>query len=410
MLFTGIIIGGIGKTLKKKSGKVQERLSDLVAMLEENLSGLRILKSFNAQNAQAAKFQKENDDYSHLLTRLLWRRDLSSPLSEFLGVTMVAILLWYGSALVFSGALSAEIFLAFLFAFFNVSQPTKAFSNAFYNIQKGMAAVDRIDDILNVSSTIKEIAAPKQIISFSKEIDFQNINFAYANAERKAVDGVNLLIPKGKVIAIVGGSGSGKTTLVDLLLRFYDNDSGQILIDGINIKNLTLNNLRSLFGVVSQEPVLFNDTIFNNITFGLANYTQTEVEKAAKIANAHDFIIATENGYQTNIGDGGSKLSGGQRQRLTIARVILRNPQILILDEATSALDAASEKLVQAALEKIMQNRTTIIIAHRLSTIQHADEIVVLKDGQVIERGNHQGLLEQQGEYQKFVQFQAVRG
>jgi len=372
MLFTGIIIGGIGKTLKKKSSKVQERLGDLVAMLEENLSGLRILKSFNAQHSQAAKFQKENDDYSYLLTRLLWRRDLSSPLSEFLGVTMVAILLWYGSALVFSGELAAETFLAFLFAFFNVSQPTKAFSNAFYNIQKGMAAVDRIDDILSIEPTINEIAEPQQVITFSRAIDFQNVNFAYANETRKAVDNINLSIPKGKVIAVVGSSGSGKTTLIDLLLRFYDNDSGEILIDG-----------------VSQEPILFNDTIFNNIIFGLPNCAQTDVEKAAKIANAHDFIIATENGYQTNIGDRGNKLSG-------------------VLDEATSALDSASEKLVQNALEKIMQNRTTIIIAHRLSTIQHADEIVVLKDGQVVESGNHQSLLEQNGEYRKFVQFQVV--
>ncbi len=408
MLFTGIIIGGIGKTLKKKSSKVQERLGDLVAMLDENLSGLRILKSFNAQASQAAKFQKENDGYSDLLTRLLWRRDLSSPLSEFLGVTMVAILLWYGSALVFSGELAAETFLAFLFAFFNVSQPTKAFSNAFYNIQKGMAAVDRIEEILSVQSTIKEIAQPKQISPFSKAIDFQNVTFGYANEGRKAVETINLSIPKGKIIAMVGSSGSGKTTLIDLLLRFYDTTSGAILIDGINIKNLQLSNLRSLFGVVSQEPILFNGTIFNNITFGLPNCSQTEVEKAAKIANAHDFILATENGYATNIGDGGNKLSGGQRQRLTIARAILRNPPILILDEATSALDSASEKLVQDALEKIMQNRTTIIIAHRLSTIQHADEIVVLKDGQLIESGNHQSLLEQKGEYRKFVQFQVV--
>lgn len=408
MLFTGLIIGRIGKTLKKKSGKVQERLGELVAMLEENLSGLRIIKSFNAQTSQATKFQKENNKYSHLLTRLLWRRDLSSPLSEFLGVTMVAILLWYGSALVFSGELAAETFLAFLFAFFNVSQPTKAFSNAFYNIQKGMAAVDRIEEILSVRPMIKEIARPEQILTFSKAIDFQNVNFAYANDNRKAVDDISLSIPRGKVIAIVGSSGSGKTTLIDLLLRFYDYDSGQILIDGINIKNLALDNLRSLFGVVSQEPILFNDTIFNNIIFGLPNSSQTEVEKAAKIANAHDFIIATENGYQTNIGDRGNKLSGGQRQRLTIARAILRNPPILILDEATSALDSASEKLVQDALEKIMQHRTTIIIAHRLSTIQHANEIVVLKDGQIIEKGNHHSLLEQQGEYQKFVQFQRV--
>ncbi len=408
MLFTGVIIGGIGKTLKKKSAKVQQRLGDLVASLDENLAGLRVLKSFNAERTQAEKFKKENDDYSNLLTRLLRRRDLSSPLSEFLGVSMVAILLWYGSALVFTGELTAETFLAFLFAFFNVSQPTKAFSNAFYNIQKGMAAVDRIDEILKENAVIQEIAKPEKINTFNKGIDFQNVNFAYANEERKAVADINLSIPKGKVVAIVGSSGSGKTTLIDLLLRFYDTTDGQILIDGVNIKKLSLNNLRNLFGVVSQEPILFNDTIFNNITFGLPNCSQTEVEKAAKIANAHDFIISTENGYQTNIGDRGNKLSGGQRQRLTIARAILRNPPILILDEATSALDSASEKLVQDALEKIMQNRTTIIIAHRLSTIQHADEIVVLKDGFLIEKGTHQALLEQQGEYRKFVKFQEV--
>ena len=408
MLFTGIIIGGIGKTLKKKSAKVQQKLSDLVIILEENLSGLRILKSFNAEKVQAVKFQKENDSYSNLLTRLLWRRDLSSPLSEFLGVTMVAILLWYGSALVFSGELAAETFLAFLFAFFNVSQPTKAFSNAFYNIQKGMAAVDRIDEVLAEQPIIQEAKNCEIIQTFNKTIQFQNVSFAYANEDRKAVDKINLQIPKGKVIAIVGSSGSGKTTLIDLLLRLYDTSDGQILIDGIDIKKLSLHNLRNLFGVVSQEPILFNDSIFNNITFGINNCSTNEVEQAAKIANAHAFILETENGYQTNIGDRGNKLSGGQKQRLTIARAILKNPPILILDEATSALDSASEKLVQEALEKIMRNRTTIIIAHRLSTIQHADEIIVLKDGHIIERGNHQSLLEQKGEYRKFVQFQGV--
>ena len=408
MLFTGVIIGGIGKTLKKKSSKVQEILGNLIAILEENLSGLRILKSFSAEKFQSGKFQEENDNYSHLLTRLLWRRDLSSPLSEFMGVTMVAILLWVGSALVFSGELKAETFLAFLFAFFNVSQPTKAFSNAFYNIQKGLAAVDRIDEILAVQPTIYESENTQIIINFKESIAFQKVSFAYANEKRKVVQNINLTIAKGKVVAIVGSSGSGKTTLVDLLLRFYDITQGNILIDGINIKNLQLNNLRGLFGVVSQEPILFNDSIFNNITFGLGNCSQKEVEKAAKIANAHQFISATEQGYQTNIGDQGNKLSGGQKQRLTIARAILRNPPILILDEATSALDSGSEKLVQEALEKIMKDRTTIVIAHRLSTIQHADEIVVLKEGQIIEQGNHQSLLEQNGEYKKFVQFQVV--
>lgn len=408
MLFTGVIIGGIGKTLKKKSRKVQERLGNLVAILDENLSGLRVLKSFNAEKFQSKKFQKENDSYSNLLTKLLWRRDLSSPLSEFLGITMVAILLWYGSALVFSGELKAETFLAFLFAFFNVSQPTKAFSNAFYNIQKGMAAVERIDQILNVQPAIQEAQTTEIIEEFKEGVQFRKVGFAYANEERKAIQNIDLIIPKGKVIAVIGSSGSGKTTLIDLLLRFYDISEGSILIDNINIKKLRLNNLRSLFGVVSQEPILFNDSIFNNITFGLENIPQQEVERVAEIANAHEFIMATENAYQTNIGDRGNKLSGGQRQRLTIARALLRNPPILILDEATSALDSASEKLVQEALEKIMQNRTTIIIAHRLSTIQHADEIIVLKDGEIIERGTHQKLLEQKGEYRKFIEFQTL--
>jgi subfamily B ATP-binding cassette protein MsbA len=408
MLFTGIIIGGIGKTLKKKSSKVQTLLGNLVAHLEENLSGLRILKSFNAEKFQAEKFYRENKSYSALLTRLLWRRDLSSPLSEFLGVTMVAILLWHGSSLVFSGELTAETFLAFLFAFFNVSQPTKAFSNAFYNIQKGMAAVERIDEILNAKANIQNIEQAQPINSFNQSIQFEKVSFRYSEIEKKALEQINLSIPKGKTIAIVGSSGSGKTTLIDLLLRFYDITDGAILIDNINIKNLDLGNLRSLFGVVSQEPILFNDSIINNLTFGLKNVEKEAVIEAAKTANAHDFIMATEKGYESLIGDRGNKLSGGQRQRLTIARAILRNPPILILDEATSALDSASEKLVQEALVKIMQGRTTIIIAHRLSTIQHADEIIVLKDGSIIEQGSHQFLLNQKGEYQKFVQFQMV--
>ncbi len=408
MVFTGVIIGGIGKTLKKKSKKVQELLGNLIVLLEENLSGLRIVKSFGAESRQIAKFQRENDRYNHLLTRLLWRRDLASPLSEFLGIAMVAILLWYGSALVFSGELRAETFMAFLLAFFNVSQPTKSFSNAFYNIQKGMAAVDRIEEVMKVKSSIREAKSPRQIANFQQSIDFQQVTYAYASNEREALKNINLKIPKGKVIAIVGASGSGKTTLVDLLLRFYELKQGAILIDGINIKKLKLDNLRTLIGVVSQESILFNDTIFNNIAFGLEGLSQNEVEAAAKIANAHSFILAMEKGYQTTIGDGGSKLSGGQRQRLTIARAILRDPPILILDEATSALDSESEKEVQAALEKVMKGRTTIVIAHRLSTIQHADEIIVLENGAIIERGTHKSLLKQKGAYRRFVELQIV--
>ena len=319
---------------------------------------------------------------------------------------MVAILLWYGSALVFSGELRAESFLAFLLAFFNVSQPTKAFSAAFYNIQKGMAAVDRIDRILCVEQAITTIKDPVKIAAFKHKIAFKAVSFKYANSDRPALQQINLDIEKGKVIAIVGASGSGKTTLVDLLLRLYDPSTGGIEIDDIDIKNISIQALRTQIGVVSQEPVLFNDTIFNNIAFGLENISEKAIINAAQTANAHDFIIQTPNAYQSNIGDGGKKLSGGQRQRLTIARAILRNPPILILDEATSALDSESEQLVQTALQRVMKDRTTIIIAHRLSTIQYADEIIVLKDGRIVERGTHQQLFDQSGEYQKFMQLQ----
>ena len=409
MVFTGVIIGGIGRTLKRKSSKVQAALGRIISKMEESLSGLRIIKSFGAEEFQATQFAKENNAYRDLLTRLLWRRDLSSPLSEFLGITMVAILLWYGSGLVFSGALRAESFLAFLLAFFNVSQPTKAFSAAFYNIQKGMAAVERIDEILTVPS---RMSAPTQLTAwptFQHKIVFSEVSYQYRTAERKALHQINLEIPKGKVVAIVGASGSGKTTLVDLLLRLHDIEEGAIEIDGINIKNMPIAHLRAQMSVVSQEPVLFNDTIFNNIAFGLDNVTLQSVEMAAKTANAHDFIIKTPQGYQTTIGDQGSKLSGGQRQRLTIARAVLRNPPILILDEATSSLDSESEQLVQVALQRVMHNRTTIIIAHRLSTIQYADEIIVLKDGQIIEQGTHQVLFDKKGVYQKFVQLQMMK-
>ena len=406
MLFTGVIIGGIGKSLKKKSHKVQESLSNILSKVEENLTGLRIIKSFGAESFQSKQFAKDNNEYSHLLTRLLWRRDLSSPLSEFLGITMVAILLWYGSGLVFSGELRAESFLAFLLAFFNVSQPTKSFSSAFYNIQKGMAAVDRIDQILLVQPQIKE---PAKVIPFSilqKGITFKQLSFRYAEEERLALQNIDLAIPKGKIVAIVGESGSGKTTLIDLLLRFYEMQEGSIELDGKDVRNLNLNQLRQQFGVVSQDPVLFNDTIFNNIAFGMPAVSKMAVEKAAKIAHAEEFILQLPKAYETRIGDGGSKLSGGQRQRLTIARAILRNPPILILDEATSALDASSEQVVQVALQRIMQDRTTIIIAHRLSTIKFADEIIVLQEGRIVERGTHKDLLEQRGIYEQFVQLQ----
>jgi len=406
IIFTAIIIGGIGKTLKKKSSTVQEKLGNLVSIVEEGLSGLRIIKGFNAEKYQEEKFQQENNDYKKTLTHLLWRRDLSSPLTEFLGIAVVSILLWYGSRQVFSGALGAESFFAFLMAFYYVIDPAKSFSKAYYNFQKGAAAVDRVDHILNAEETIIEKNDALTIQEFNHSIEYRDIDFFYQEEEKKVLDKIDLKIPKGKIVALVGASGAGKSTLVDLLPRFYDVSSGGIFIDGKNIKDLKIKELRHLMGIVSQEAILFNDTIYNNIIFGLENITKAQVIEAAKIANAHDFILKTENGYETNIGDRGNKLSGGQRQRITIARAVLKNPPILILDEATSALDSESEKLVQQSLTLLMKNRTSIVIAHRLSTIQHADEIIVMQDGKIIERGRHKILLEQKGAYQKLVELQ----
>jgi len=406
IIFTAIIIGGIGKTLKKKSSTVQEKLGNLVSIVEEGLSGLRIIKGFNAEKYQEGKFQKENNDYKKTLTHLLWRRDLSSPLTEFLGIAVVSILLWYGSRQVFSGALGAESFFAFLMAFYYVIDPAKSFSKAYYNFQKGAAAVDRVDHILNAEETIIEKKDALPIQQFNHSIEYRNLDFFYHEEEKKILDKIDLKIPKGKIVALVGASGAGKSTLVDLLPRFYDVSSGGIFIDEKNIKDLKIKDLRHLMGIVSQEAILFNDTIYNNIVFGLENISKEQVIEAAKIANAHDFILRTENGYETNIGDRGNKLSGGQRQRITIARAVLKNPPILILDEATSALDSESEKLVQQSLTLLMKNRTSIVIAHRLSTIQHADEIIVMQDGKIIERGRHEILLEQKGAYQKLVKLQ----
>jgi ABC-type multidrug transport system fused ATPase/permease subunit len=407
IIFTGVVIGGIGKTLKKTSNIVQTKLGVLVSMTEEALSGLRIIKGFNAENYQSGKFGQENDEYRNILTRLLWRRDLASPLSEFLGICTAAVLLWYGSKLVFDGSLDATTFLAFFLAFFNVINPAKAFSKAYYNIQKGIAALNRVEEIIYADEAIKDAPDATIIPGFKGSIEYKNVSFAYNDKDGHVVNNINIKIPKGKVVALVGPSGSGKSTLVDLLPRFYDIDNGAILIDGADIKQYQLNSLRALMGIVSQEAILFNDTIYNNIVFGKEGVKEEEVIRAAKIAHAHDFILQTENGYQTNIGDRGNKLSGGQRQRITIARAILKNPDILILDEATSALDSESERLVQEAFVELMKNRTSIVIAHRLSTIQHADEIIVMSKGKIVERGTHDSLLNQAGEYAKLVKLQA---
>ncbi|WP_020536103.1 ABC transporter ATP-binding protein [Lewinella cohaerens] len=408
IIFTGVVIGGLGKRLKRTSTQVQDRLGHLLSLVEEGLGGLRIIKGFAAEDYQRNKFSTANNDYRNLLTKLLRRRDLASPLSEFLGIATVAALLWYGSRQVFSGVLDAETFITFIFAFYNVIDPAKNIAKATSNIQRGIGAFERIEQLLDAVNNLPEAPDAKTISTFGQGISYRQVGFRYRDVEGPVLQNIDLEIPKGKVVALVGASGAGKSTLVDLLPRFYDVTEGGIFIDGVDVRQLRRRDLRRLLGIVSQEAILFNDTIYNNIVFGLDGVTQQAVEEAARIANAHDFIIATENGYGTNIGDRGNKLSGGQRQRLTIARAILRNPPILILDEATSALDSESERLVQDALTKLMEGRTAIVIAHRLSTIQHADEIIVMREGRIVERGTHLGLLEQGGEYRKLVALQGL--
>ena len=407
IIFTAVIIGGVSRSLKKRSSEAQTRLGNLVSQVEETLSGLRIIKGFNASKYQEEKFANENNSYRSIITRILWQKDLSSPLSEFLGISVVALLMWYGSRKVFASEIDAATFFAFLFAFYNVINPAKAFSTAYYKIQKGLAAVDRIDKILYTEDSIQEVSNAAKIESLKDQIKFEDVSFKYNEDGDLVLKNIDLEIRKGEVVALVGPSGSGKSTLVDLLPRFYDVLQGKILIDGKDLREYKIHDLRSLMGIVSQEAILFNDSIYNNIVFGLEGVSKSEVEEAAKVAHAHDFILETEQGYDTNIGDRGVKLSGGQRQRLTIARAILRNPPILILDEATSALDSESEKLVQSALGEVMKNRTAIVIAHRLSTIQHANRIVVIKDGEIIEQGSHDDLMNEKGEYNKFVALQA---
>lgn len=404
---TGLIIGKIGKSLKKVSAQGQAKLGYLLSIIDETLTGLRIIKAFNAENYQTKKFVKENDQLFRLMNGMNRKRELSSPLSEFLGITVVVVVLWFGGRLVLNenSRLAAETFIAFIVIFSQLIPPAKSFASAFYNIQKGIASAERIEKVLDAEITVKEKLNPLPIKSFNKEIEYRNVGFSYE--KEMVLDKLNFKIAKGKMIALVGQSGGGKSTLADLLPRFYDPVAGEILIDGINIKEYNLYDLRNLLGIVTQESILFNDTVYNNIAFGTENATEEDVIAAAKIANAHDFVQQMENGYQTFIGDRGGKLSGGQRQRLSIARAILANPPILILDEATSALDSESEKLVQDALYKLMKNRTSIVIAHRLSTIQFADEIIVLQNGKIMEQGNHIGLSAKNGIYKKLVDLQA---
>ena len=402
----GYIMGQVGKKLKRKSFEGQQQWGYLMSQIEETLGGLRIIKAFNAEDKIQQRFEKSNNDFRRLTNRVYRRQQMAHPMSEFLGTATIAIVLWYGGSLILSNnsTIDASTFIYYLVIFYSIINPAKDLSKSAYAIQKGLASMDRVDKILQAESNIHDPKDP-QPIALHDHIQYNNVWFKYQNDW--VLKGINLHIPKGKTVALVGQSGSGKSTLVDLLPRFYDVTDGAITIDDTDIRTATLHDLRELMGNVNQEAILFNDTFFNNIAFGVANATLDEVKAAARIANAHEFIMATPDGYDTNIGDRGGKLSGGQRQRISIARAILKNPAILILDEATSALDTESERLVQEALENLMRNRTTIVIAHRLSTIRNADEICVMHEGEIVERGRHDDLIALNGYYKRLCDMQS---
>ena len=409
---TGVIIGRVSRSLKKQSNTAAVLLGEALSVLDETLGGLRVIKAFNAEKILQNKFNKTNDDLFHLRNKMQFRRDLASPLSELLGVMVLCGILWFGGKLVLgqshsAGGLDAGNFILYIVVFTQIINPAKALSSSFYNMQKGSAAIARIEELLNAPVKVDENVNGLQLTTFNKEIEFRNVGFSYD--DKVILKNINLRVQKGKTVALVGSSGAGKSTLADLIPRFHDVTSGELLIDGINIKDYSLFSVRKQMGIVTQDPILFNDTIAGNISLGVENPSEKQIMSAAKIANAHNYISQKEEGYKTNIGDRGGKLSGGERQRLTIARAVLKNPPVLILDEATSALDTESEKLVQDAINNMMQNRTSIVIAHRLSTIRHADEIIVLQKGEIAERGTHDQLLSQHGIYRRLVDMQEVK-
>ena len=396
----GLLIGKTGRSLRKTSMAGQEKMGSLLSQIEEMIGGLRVIKAFNAENHINEKFENDNESYTKLMNRINRIRFLASPLSEFLATVAVVIILCFGGTMILTenSTFSSEALIGYLLIFSQLIQPAKSLSTAWFNVKKAMASVDRVNEILDAENPIVNTQGNEEIAEFTGEIEFRNVRFSY-NADTEVLHGINFKVKKGQTIALVGQSGSGKSTIVDLIPRFYDVTDGEILIDGKNIRDYKLKQLRNLMGYVNQVPILFNDTIYNNITLGQEGISKEDVERAARIANAYDFIMETEKGFDTNIGDGGCKLSGGQRQRISIARALLKNPPILILDEATSALDTESERLVQEAIEQLMKNRTSVVVAHRLSTIKNADLIIVLNEGKIVETGKHDELIAKQGTY-----------